>query len=109
MGRSLQDLDATGKNLENEPISMAENHSKENDLKPQSPAPVRREAPNPVKRTLVESACTHLPTVKLNLTKTLTVINEMRAARVIGRYAIGDAVGATFYLEPVPTMDVEEP
>lgn len=30
----------------------------------------------------------------------------MQAAGVIGRYAIGGAVGATFYLEPVRTVDV---
>ena len=31
----------------------------------------------------------------------------MHTAGVIGRYAIGGAVGATFYLEPVATMDVD--
>jgi hypothetical protein len=31
----------------------------------------------------------------------------MQAAGVIGRYAIGGAVGATFYLEPVRTVDVD--
>jgi hypothetical protein len=85
---------------------MAENHNKENELKPQRPAPVRGD-PNPVKRTPSECGGAQLPAVKLNLTKTLTVINEMQAAGVIGRYAIGGAVGATFYLEPVPTMDVD--
>jgi len=38
---------------------------------------------------------------------TLQVINEMRAAGVIGRYAIGGAVGATFYLEPAATLDID--
>lgn len=43
----------------------------------------------------------------MNLKRTLAVIAEMQAAGVIGRYAIGGAVGATFYLEPVRTVDVD--
>ena len=43
----------------------------------------------------------------MSLKKTLAVINQMQAAGVIGRYAIGGAVGATFYLEPVRTVDVD--
>jgi len=31
----------------------------------------------------------------------------MQADGIIGSYAIGDAVGATFYLEPVATLDVD--
>ena len=38
---------------------------------------------------------------------TFIVLNQMQAAGVIGPYAIGGAVGATFYLEPVATMDVD--
>ena len=38
---------------------------------------------------------------------TLEVINQMQADGVIGRYAIGGAVGATFYLEPVATLDID--
>jgi hypothetical protein len=38
---------------------------------------------------------------------TLAVINEMQAAGVIGKYAIGGAVGATFYLEPAATLDID--
>ena len=38
---------------------------------------------------------------------TLEVINQMRADGVIGDYAIGGAVGATFYLEPVATLDID--
>jgi len=38
---------------------------------------------------------------------TLAVINQMQADGVIGRYAIGGAVGATFYLEPVATLDID--
>jgi hypothetical protein len=38
---------------------------------------------------------------------TLTVINQMQADGVIGKWAIGGAVGATFYLEPVATLDID--
>lgn len=34
-------------------------------------------------------------------------INRMQSDGVIDRYAIGGAVGATFYLEPVATLDVD--
>lgn len=37
---------------------------------------------------------------------TLEMINQMQRDGVIGRYAIGGAVGATFYLEPSATLDV---
>ena len=37
---------------------------------------------------------------------TLEAINQMQADRVIGRYAIGGAGGATFYLEPAATLDL---
>jgi hypothetical protein len=40
---------------------------------------------------------------------TLAVINQMQAVGVIGRYAIGGAVGATFYLEPSATLDIDVP
>ena len=39
--------------------------------------------------------------------RTLEMINQMAADGVIGRYAIGGAVGATFYLEPSATLDVD--
>lgn len=39
--------------------------------------------------------------------ETLEVINQMQADGVIGQYAIGGAVGATFYLEPSATLDVD--
>ena len=39
--------------------------------------------------------------------ETLEAIDRMRAEGVIGAYAIGGAVGATFYLEPVATLDVD--
>lgn len=38
---------------------------------------------------------------------TLEMVNEMQADGVIGKYAIGGAVGATFYLEPAATLDVD--
>jgi hypothetical protein len=37
----------------------------------------------------------------------LKVINEMQAAGVIGKYAIGGAVAATFYIEPTATYDID--
>jgi hypothetical protein len=38
---------------------------------------------------------------------TLEMIKQMESDGVIGKYAIGGAVGATFYLEPVATADVD--
>jgi len=38
---------------------------------------------------------------------TLEAINKMQADGVIGKYAIGGAVGATLYLEPAATLDVD--
>jgi hypothetical protein len=38
---------------------------------------------------------------------TLDAINRMQADGIIGRYAIGGAVGATFYLEPAATVDLD--
>ena len=42
----------------------------------------------------------------MNIKETIPAINRMQADGVIDRYAIGGAVGATFYLEPVATLDV---
>jgi hypothetical protein len=39
--------------------------------------------------------------------ETLENINRMQAQGVIGKYAIGGAVGATLYLEPSATLDVD--
>ena len=39
--------------------------------------------------------------------KVFAAINRMQADGVIDRYAIGGAVGATFYLEPIATLDVD--
>src|SRR5271165_7107801 len=38
---------------------------------------------------------------------TLEAINQMKADGIIGKYAIGGAVGATLYLEPAATLDVD--
>jgi hypothetical protein len=38
---------------------------------------------------------------------TLQIINQMKADGIIGKYAIGGAVGATFYLEPSATLDID--
>lgn len=38
---------------------------------------------------------------------TLELINQMQADGVVGKYAIGGAVGATFYLAPAATVDVD--
>ena len=37
----------------------------------------------------------------------IALVNQMVADGVIDHYAIGGAVGATFYLEPVATLDVD--
>jgi hypothetical protein len=42
----------------------------------------------------------------MDIKAVITAINQMQADGVIDRYAIGGAVGATFYLEPVATLDV---
>jgi hypothetical protein len=39
--------------------------------------------------------------------KTLQIINQMQDAGVIGKYAIGGAVGASFYLEPTSSLDID--
>jgi hypothetical protein len=38
---------------------------------------------------------------------TLEAINRMQADGVVGKYAIGGAVGATFYLAPAATVDLD--
>jgi hypothetical protein len=38
---------------------------------------------------------------------TIESINQMQADGIVGKYAIGGAVGATFYLEPAATLDVD--
>jgi hypothetical protein len=39
--------------------------------------------------------------------KTLQVLNDLERAGVVRRYAIGGAMGATFYVEPVLTFDLD--
>ncbi len=43
----------------------------------------------------------------MQIQEVIKTINQMQADGVIERYAIGGAVGATFYLEPVATLDVD--
>ena len=39
--------------------------------------------------------------------KTLQVLNALERNGVLSRYAIGGAMGATFYAEPVVTFDLD--
>jgi hypothetical protein len=43
----------------------------------------------------------------VNIKETIAAINQMQTDGIIDRYAIGGAVGATFYLEPMATLDVD--
>jgi hypothetical protein len=43
----------------------------------------------------------------MRLREVIELLNQMRSDGVIDRYAIGGAVAATFYLEPVATLDVD--
>jgi len=43
----------------------------------------------------------------MNIREVIKTVNQMQADGVIEKYAIGGAVGATFYLEPVATLDVD--
>lgn len=43
----------------------------------------------------------------MRIREVIEIINKMQADGVIGSYAIGGAVGATFYIEPAATMDVD--
>jgi hypothetical protein len=38
---------------------------------------------------------------------TLNVLNELERSGVFTRYAIGGAMGATFYVEPLLTFDLD--
>ena len=42
-----------------------------------------------------------------DMKETLAIIERLHADDVIGLYAVGGAVGAAFYLEPVATLDVD--
>lgn len=43
----------------------------------------------------------------MNFKRVFEIINQMQVEGIVERYAIGGAVGATFYLEPVATLDVD--
>ncbi len=43
----------------------------------------------------------------MSIREVIATINEMEKDGVIERYAIGGAVAATFYLEPVATLDID--
>jgi hypothetical protein len=43
----------------------------------------------------------------MSIRDVIIAMNQMETDGVIDRYAIGGAVGATFYLEPVATLDVD--
>jgi hypothetical protein len=43
----------------------------------------------------------------VGIKEVIETINRMQADGVIERYAIGGAVAATFYLEPIATLDVD--
>ena len=43
----------------------------------------------------------------MSIRDVILLLNQMEADHVVDRYAIGGAVGATFYLEPVATLDVD--
>lgn len=43
----------------------------------------------------------------MNIREVIAVLNQMRTDGIVEDYAIGGAVGATFYLEPVATLDVD--
>ena len=43
----------------------------------------------------------------MSIREVIATLNQMQADGVIERYAIGGAVGATFYLEPLATLDVD--
>jgi hypothetical protein len=42
----------------------------------------------------------------MDIKEVIVAVNQMQAEGVVDRYAIGGAVGATFYLEPLATLDV---
>ncbi len=43
----------------------------------------------------------------MSISHVIALVNQMEADGIVERYAIGGAVGATFYLEPVATLDVD--
>jgi hypothetical protein len=45
--------------------------------------------------------------VTVDIKAVIVALNQMQADGIVDRYAIGGAVGATFFLEPVATLDVD--
>jgi len=45
--------------------------------------------------------------IDVSVDQIISLINRMEADGIVERYAIGGAVGATFYLEPIATLDVD--
>jgi hypothetical protein len=43
----------------------------------------------------------------MKIREVIATVNQMQTDGIINHYAIGGAVGATFYLEPVATLDVD--
>ena len=43
----------------------------------------------------------------MNIKEAFIILNRMQADGIIARYAVGGAVGATFYLEPTETYDLD--
>ena len=43
----------------------------------------------------------------MNIKEVITVANQMQADGIIEQYAIGGAVGSTFYIEPASTLDLD--
>jgi len=44
---------------------------------------------------------------KINMKKTLQVINQLKEKKLIEDYAIGGGIGALFYIEPILTYDLD--
>jgi hypothetical protein len=57
--------------------------------------------------SLVSLRALGLNNFPVNIREAIATINQMQADGVVERYAIGGAVGATFYLEPIATLDVD--
>jgi hypothetical protein len=45
--------------------------------------------------------------IAVSISQVIALVNQLETAGVIERYAVGGAVGATFYVEPVATLDVD--
>jgi hypothetical protein len=45
--------------------------------------------------------------LRVNIREVIAAVNQMQSDGIVESYAIGGAVGATFYLEPIATLDVD--